>query len=628
MIDGYSSFERVGGGGFSTVYRAYQEVFDRQVAVKVLHADLHDDDARRRFLRECRATGRLTGHPHIITVFDAGTTRENRPYLVMEYFPGGSLGDSLRARGPLPVAAVANLMLPIADALATAHQAGIVHRDLKPANILLRGPADPVLSDFGIAGVFDAGNAATLSAAYTPGYAAPEVLSGDPPSPPADLFAFGATLFVLLAGSSPFPGKLATQILPRILAGEIAPLDRPDLPPDGLALVRSLLAADPSQRPGWEEISARLTSLAAIDGPEPSGPTARVDAPAPASAAPVSAGGPDSTDRLGGADDPDGANRPEGNNYHPESTDGFGGATVDGLVPLAGPAGPEPATSATSATSAEGPSAARSPDRPARRRSLVLLLPVVAVVVIAVLIAVLVTRPGGDGDELPPGRGVTDRADKAAGLSGKDELAAATEALDVTGPPGAGAGTRTGVGASGPGSGSAASGAPGADPGGAIQSSAGGPAASSEAVPGGSPAPAPPAPPESSPPAPPAGESCASSAVTTTDYRNRSWSTRYVCRTYVGSAVYANVRTSDGSLDDSGYMDAANQVWVICQYQGRANPTIQGNTNTWWLYTQGDTARDNAFGYTHAWGYLPATAVAQGGQNEAIPGVPSCGGYL
>lgn len=75
-------------------------------------------------------------------------------------------------------------------------------------------------------------------------------------------------------------------------------------------------------------------------------------------------------------------------------------------------------------------------------------------------------------------------------------------------------------------------------------------------------------------------------------------------------------------------MNAASQAWVICQYQGRANPTIQGDTNTWWLYTKGDVARDNAFGYTRAWGYLPATAAAQGGRNQAIPGVPTCGGYL
>ncbi|WP_007510539.1 serine/threonine-protein kinase [Pseudofrankia saprophytica] len=369
MIDGYSSFERVGGGGFSTVYRAYQEVFDRQVAVKVLHADLHDDDARRRFLRECRATGRLTGHPHIVTVFDAGTTRENRPYLAMEYFPGGSLGDSLRARGPLPVATAASLMLPIADALATAHQAGILHRDLKPANILLRGPADPVLSDFGIAGVFDAESAATMSTAYTPGYAAPEVLSGDQLGPAVDLFAFGATLFALLTAGPPFPGKLVFQVLPRILAGDMAPLDSPDLPPDGAALVRSLLAADPRQRPSWEEVSARLVPLTGIDG--------------------------------------------------------SGGAAVAGRVPLADPSGPRPTRPEVDPSGVD-PSAAGWTGGATRRRALSLVLPAVAVAALAALVAVLVMRPWTDGGDVPAGGGVTDSPAEAAAKNGGNGPSAAT----------------------------------------------------------------------------------------------------------------------------------------------------------------------------------------------------------
>jgi hypothetical protein len=130
------------------------------------------------------------------------------------------------------------------------------------------------------------------------------------------------------------------------------------------------------------------------------------------------------------------------------------------------------------------------------------------------------------------------------------------------------------------------------------------------------------------PPAP-AGESCSPQAATITDYRNRSWSTRYHCPTYTASAVYANVGAgSGGALDDSGYMAKSSSVWVICQLNGRANPEMQGNTNTWWLYTQADSSRANAHGYTSAWGYLPATAVSYGGQNEAIPGVPVCASYL
>jgi hypothetical protein len=71
-------------------------------------------------------------------------------------------------------------------------------------------------------------------------------------------------------------------------------------------------------------------------------------------------------------------------------------------------------------------------------------------------------------------------------------------------------------------------------------------------------------------------------------------------------------------------MREANNLWVICQIRGRANPAVQGNTSTWWLYTQGDEARPNTHGYTNAWGYLPTTAVSQGGQGMPVPGVPEC----
>jgi eukaryotic-like serine/threonine-protein kinase len=80
-------------------------------------------------------------------------------------------------------------------------------------------------------------------------------------------------------------------------------------------------------------------------------------------------------------------------------------------------------------------------------------------------------------------------------------------------------------------------------------------------------------------------------------------------------------------LDDSGFMNRADTVWVVCQYRGRANPVVDGNTNTWWLYTQGDQARANGHGYTDGWGYLPATAVKQGEQNAQVPGVPVCPQY-
>ncbi|MGH8906424.1 MAG: protein kinase domain-containing protein [Egibacteraceae bacterium] len=112
------------------------------------------------------------------------------------------------------------------------------------------------------------------------------------------------------------------------------------------------------------------------------------------------------------------------------------------------------------------------------------------------------------------------------------------------------------------------------------------------------------------------------------DYMSRAFETFYYCSTDVGSELYGNIdRSQDNEpLDDTGFVNEAPGVWVICQRQGRANPTIQGNTNTWWLYTQGDRggSKPNAYGYSGSWGYLPATAVAQGNQNEPVPGVPIC----
>ncbi len=132
-----------------------------------------------------------------------------------------------------------------------------------------------------------------------------------------------------------------------------------------------------------------------------------------------------------------------------------------------------------------------------------------------------------------------------------------------------------------------------------------------------------------------AGKAAASPRCTYEDLDVRDDSSRHftsgrTCHAYASSPVYANVRSTYEKpsdfrpLDDSGYMHGQVDVWVICQHKGRENPVIQGNRNTWWLYTQGDAARANDYGRDDAWGYLPATAIAQGGQYEPIPGAPVC----
>ncbi|WP_131773898.1 serine/threonine-protein kinase, partial [Protofrankia symbiont of Coriaria myrtifolia] len=281
MIDGYGLLEPIGYGGFSTVYLGRQEIFDRRVAVKVMNAVLADPDAKRRFLRECRVTGRLTGHPNIISVFDAGTTRDGRPYIAMEYVSGGSLADRLADAGRLDADEVLRVGAQVADALVTAHRHGVLHRDLKPANIMIRESGTAVLSDFGIAVVENAAENTTASVAFTPRYASPEVLQGGEHSVASDIFGFGATLFTLLAGQPPFTGRMPTQLLREMLAGPppALPDELADNVPDELvALVRRTLAAAPDQRPATAAgVLAELRAIEAARGGQVGAPVSADD---------------------------------------------------------------------------------------------------------------------------------------------------------------------------------------------------------------------------------------------------------------------------------------------------------------------------------------------------------------
>ncbi|MDZ5447685.1 serine/threonine-protein kinase [Micromonospora sp. 4G57] len=236
VIAGYRDLTRIAEGGFSTVYTAYQETLGRTVAVKVLRADARDPAAQQRFRSECELTGRLTGQPHIITTFDAGTTQDQRFYIAMQYLPNGSLANRLAATGPLPVAEVLHVGEAIAEALAAAHAAGILHRDIKPGNILISDRGEPVLSDFGIAGLMQPSGSVP---AFTRGHTAPEVLEGRPPTVRSDIYALGSTLHTLLA-STPPAGN----------APGVPDLNRADVPAALLTLLQRTLAADPTDRPG------------------------------------------------------------------------------------------------------------------------------------------------------------------------------------------------------------------------------------------------------------------------------------------------------------------------------------------------------------------------------------------
>ncbi|SNS44167.1 serine/threonine-protein kinase [Actinomadura mexicana] len=249
-VPGYRVLEQVGEGGFSVVYRAHQERLDRMVALKVLSISAVDDAAMRRFQRECKITGRLSGHPNIVTVLDTGTTRSGRPYIVMEYFEHGALTDRLAREGPLAFAEVLRIGVKMAGALAATHETDVLHRDVKPQNVLLSRYGEPALADFGIARLVDSFDA-THTQAFTPHHAAPEVLEGRPPGIGSDLYSLGSTLYQLLAGRPAFKGPPREGIAPlmlRILNDPPPPIPRPDVPRQVTDVIVRAMAKTPDER--------------------------------------------------------------------------------------------------------------------------------------------------------------------------------------------------------------------------------------------------------------------------------------------------------------------------------------------------------------------------------------------
>jgi len=251
-VPGYSDLRRIGRGGFSTVYRADQERLGRVVALKIMSIEAADERALRNFRRECDLAGRLAGHPNVVTVLDIGTTGSGRPYVAMDYFEHGSLGDLVARQGPLPVADVLRIGVEVAGALAAAHEAGILHRDVKPGNILLSRYGVPVLGDFGIARLVEETlDAATRTLAFTPHHAPPEALEGARLTPAADVYSLGSTLYQLLAGHPAFrqnPGEGISRLLLRILRDDVPAISRADLPPAVVEALRQSMAKRPEVR--------------------------------------------------------------------------------------------------------------------------------------------------------------------------------------------------------------------------------------------------------------------------------------------------------------------------------------------------------------------------------------------
>ncbi len=266
-IPGHDVVGVLGSGGFATVYRTWQVAVGRETAVKVDSRVLHNERDQRRFFREVTAAGRLSGHPHVVNVYDAGTLRDGRPYMVMELCPGGSLNDELRRSGPMSAERACRIGTDLADALAAAHAAGILHRDIKPANMLINRYGVVGIADFGLASVIAANGEQSVSRdALTPAYAPPESFDGAEPTAAADLYSLAATIYALMAGRPPrYPADGTRPGMATIYAMRGQPVeDIPGVPPRMLTILRQCLAADPAQR--LPSAAALRDELAALLG--------------------------------------------------------------------------------------------------------------------------------------------------------------------------------------------------------------------------------------------------------------------------------------------------------------------------------------------------------------------------
>ncbi|MFB9323639.1 serine/threonine-protein kinase [Cryptosporangium minutisporangium] len=277
-VPGYLIRDVLGSGGCATVYLATQVVVGRDVAVKIDNRTLSTDRDRRRFYREVNAAGRLSEHPHVIGLYDAGTLPDGRPYLVMELCTGGSLATVLRRRGGLPPDEVHDMGVGLADALGAAHGLGVLHRDLKPGNILVNRYGMVGLADFGLASIItaDTEQSATLES-LTPAYAPPEAFALAEPAPTADVYSFGATLYALLNGRPARFPETGSPSLVSIVRMHDEPLPLlPWVPPPLMGIVERAMAPNPADRyPDGDALRSALTRASVS---VPTGPGVRTSA--------------------------------------------------------------------------------------------------------------------------------------------------------------------------------------------------------------------------------------------------------------------------------------------------------------------------------------------------------------
>ncbi|WP_119729694.1 Stk1 family PASTA domain-containing Ser/Thr kinase [Thermomonospora amylolytica] len=252
VLDGrYRVESRIARGGMATVYVAHDVKLDRRIALKVMHANLaQDEDFVRRFIGEAKAAAALS-HPNVVAVYDQGTDGQH-VFLAMEYVQGRTLRALLTERGRLGPREALELMQPILAALAAAHRAGLVHRDVKPENVLLTEDGQVKVADFGLARAETAGKQTKTGLIIgTVGYLAPEQVLTGHADVRSDVYAAGIMLFELLTGRQPHTGDTPLAVAYKHVNDVVPPPSSlvPGLPSQLDTLVTLATSHDPARRP-------------------------------------------------------------------------------------------------------------------------------------------------------------------------------------------------------------------------------------------------------------------------------------------------------------------------------------------------------------------------------------------
>src|ERR671938_69750 len=259
---------QIGAGGMSTVYRAFDAVLERRVAVKLMHREIAaDTDQLERFRREARAVAQLS-HPHIVGVIDAGE-EDGRPYIVFEYVEGETLKERIRRCGRLPVDESLAYAIEITRALGAAHARGIVHRDIKPQNVLIDEEGMAKVTDFGIArSLEEEGLTADGRVLGTTDYVSPEQALGHAVNGQSDIYSLGVVLWEMLTGDVPFHGENQVAVAMKHVREELPDLQyrRPEVSSALAAVLDRMTAKDLAARyPSTHELMADLEDVFAVE---------------------------------------------------------------------------------------------------------------------------------------------------------------------------------------------------------------------------------------------------------------------------------------------------------------------------------------------------------------------------